>query len=139
MGVLQKTMIKLKHDTEAAVVKCNLAALQPLVDAGAFPDCEPFHDLGDCETICDMVDLQRRGLVTSEGLGEGAWLLTQTAVNTYLEQSMWLCSVGSAFAVRPDSSICFINMVYVGGICRCCNNCYYIHLNFRNPFNDSAQ
>ena len=97
-------MVKLEYDTQAVVVKCNHAGLKPLVDAGAFLGCEPYHDLGDRETICTMEELERRGLVTRMGLEEGTWLLTDMAANAYLEQSIWLRSVGKAFAVRSDSS-----------------------------------
>lgn len=106
LEALQRTMLKLEPDTNPVSLTCKLAELQPLVDAGAFPGSSCFyHDLGDDSTSLTMQGLAEKGLVTNQGLGDGQWSLTECAVNTCLENTMWLRSCGQAFAARPSVDI----------------------------------
>ena len=66
-----------------------------------------FHDLGDETMVACMKGLANDGLVTEQGLEEGQWLLTQDALDTFLDHSVWLSVPGSGqvFAPRPGISL----------------------------------
>ena len=49
-----------------------------------------------------MKRLEAAGLVQSEGLGEGEWLLTSKAMHEYIEHSFWLSVPGQVFTIRPN-------------------------------------